>query len=95
MQVGDPVPRRETVQRSLLTLKRAAVRLGLFTAMAAVQGLAGYGFAKPLSAMALWMSLFCVAVAVARNERATARHYNSFDEAAWFYLLGFILRRYA
>ena len=95
MQVGDPFPPNDAVQRSLLTLKRAASRLGLFMAIAAVQGLAGYGFAKPLSAMALWMSLFCVAVAVVRNERATAPYYNSFDEAAWFYLLGFFLRRYA
>ena len=88
-----PVPRSDTVERSLLTLKRAGFKLGVFVLCAGAQALAGYGFIKPLSTMALWTALICAAIATVRQERATDPFYNALDEAAWFYLLGFVLRR--
>ena len=93
MRELEPSGRRDAVERSLLTLKRAGFRLAVFVTIAFAHGLAGRGFVLPLAQMCLWMALFCVAVAAVRQERATAPYYNSMDEAAWFFLLGFILRR--
>lgn len=83
----------DAVERSLLTLRRAGFKLVVFVMLAGAQAMAGYGFVKPISTMALWTALFCAAIAVVRQERATDPFYNSLDEAAWFYLLGFVLRR--
>ncbi len=87
-----PAPRRDT-ERSLLTLKRAGFKLAVFVLIASAQAMAGVGFVKSLSTMALWTALIFAAVAAVRQERATAAHYNSLDEAAWFCLLGFVLPR--
>jgi hypothetical protein len=91
----EPSQRSAALRASFLTLKRAAFKLAVFVTIASAQALAGRGFVLPLAQMCLWMALFCVVVAVARQERATAPYYNSMDEAAWFYLVGFILRRLA
>lgn len=89
------MPRSEALERSLLTLKRAGFKLGVFVLCAGAQALAGHGFLTPLSTMAVWTALVYAAIATVRQERATDPFYNSLDEAAWFYLLGFALRRLA
>lgn len=90
-----PPPFRANLERSLRTLRWAAFKLAVFVVVAGAQGLAGRGFMMPLATMAMWTALLCAAAAAVRQESATAPHYNALDEAAWFFLLGFILRRFA
>lgn len=79
--------------QSLAVLNRAALKLAVFTFAAAVHGLVGLGFLRTLSTLALLAGILGVMMGQWRHERPLAPHYTHFDEAAWFIMLGLILRR--
>lgn len=95
MPAKTPVPCEDHGRRSLMVLKRAALKLLGYALVASGQGLAGHGFVGPLATMALVTSLVCLAIATLLNERATAPHYTWIDEAVWFFLLALILQRFS
>ncbi len=79
--------------RSLLVIRRFSWKVGFFVCCALGHFMAGHGFLRNLEALALASTVLAVVVGHWRQERVGAPHYTSFDEAAWFMLLAFVLAR--
>lgn len=89
-----PADHRDRAERSLLALKRAGFKLVLFAAAAALQASAGHGFLRTFATLAFLSSVLLSVLALVKQERATAPYYTSLDEAAWFFILGYVLRHW-
>ena len=89
----DAAPVRPPSERSLQVLKRAGLKLSFFIAAAAIQAAAGHGFVRPLATLVILSAIAAAVFGLWLRDRPTGPDYNHFDEAAWFLLLGYVLRR--
>ena len=88
------MPSRPASERSLHVVRRAGLKLSFFTAASAIQAAAGYGFLRPLTTLIMLSAVAAALLGLWLRDRPTAPDYNYFDEAAWFLVLGFVLRRF-
>lgn len=77
--------------RSSAVLKRAAFKLAFFTVAAAGQALLGYAFVPALGSLLVLTSVLSVIFGLTGREEVRSPHWTSFDEGAWFALLGHAL----
>lgn len=79
--------------RSLAVAKRAGFKLAVFVLAAGLQSLAGYGFAPTLASLCLLTGILAAILGIMCRDRPSSLHFTYFDEAAWFMLIGHVVRR--
>lgn len=94
-QEADIAIARLAAARSLLVIKRFAYKVGFFVLFAGGAAAFGQSFVKHLASFTLLSAIVSIVLAQSQRERVWAPYYTSFDEAAWFLLLSFILRAHA
>lgn len=83
---------RLRARRTCRTLARFVTRAGMVALVGVASWLIGIPAAATMAALSLGLSLVALFRHVAMRERLAPPYLNSLDEAAWFFLIGHVLR---